>query len=433
MSDEVVIVDLFAGAGGFSEGARQACERLDGVDLVAHIAINHWECAVETHRRNHPDAVQYHSKIEQLDPATVVAEALGVDPGAVRSGEIDATIILLAGPECTHFSSARGGKPVDEQQRASPWHVLDWLEKLDVEAFLIENVKEIQSWGPVVDGQPSRDGSVFDAWVNALHSLGYSVEWTELCAADYGDPTSRERFILIGRRNARATFPDPTHSDDDPDKPDRRTAAEIIDWSDPGTSIWTRDLTEPRVHTPPKDTTMQRIAEGIRRHCDDRLEPFADALAQLGRDEIRFLREERVVDREHAEIVADAIDEPFLVPVRGRDRTAMAVPSILRQQDGGHPWPATGRPLPTIAARGGHAIATPLPSLIMPKNGPRRDHLSNPLYPADSRPHHTITSDSRSKLVTPYLTPLYNGCDGQRPRTRSVDRPLMTITASKSP
>ncbi|MFW5903723.1 MAG: DNA cytosine methyltransferase, partial [Halolamina sp.] len=398
-------------------------------------AINHWEPAVETHRQNHPDAHQYHSKVEQLHPPNVVRSLVDDADGYTSTepatdGGLPNVDLLLAGPECTHFSNARGGKPVNEQKRMSPWHVLDWLEKLDVDAFVLENVKEIMQWGPVEDGQPTRDGTVFDAWINALNQLGYSVNWTVLNAADYGDPTSRERFFLAGSQVGQATFPDPTHSDEDPDLPDHRTAAEIIDWSDLGGSIWTRDLEDGR-KTPPKHSTMQRIAEGIRRHSPDWLDPVADVLETLGREEIRHLRQERVVPAEYAGLVADAVDEPFLVAMPD-DRLALSTPHLLRQQDGAHPIDVSKRPVPTIASRGGHALATTgVRSLIMPKNGRYRGLHSNALYDPEARPFHTVTTDPRAKIVTPYLTPMYNGRPGQRPRTRRTDRPLMTVPASK--
>lgn len=414
---DIVAVDLFCGAGGFSEGLRQACEEL-GYELH-EAAVNHWDRAVETHEQNHPDAHQYHSKVEQLHPPDVVERLTDSE-----SVDVD---LLVGGPSCTHFSRARGGKPVNEQLRMSPWHVLNWLELLDVDAFVIENVPEIQDWGPVdEDGQPVRDGSIFDAWTNALNALGYAVDWTELVAADYGDPTTRKRFFIVGRQHGSATFPEPTHSDDDPELPDYRTAADIIDWSDLGESIWTRDLTEKRVHSPPKDTTMQRIAEGLRRHCDDALAPFADVLDTLGRDEIRTLRE-RVVPAEYADLAAATLDDPFLVATDALDSFDDSI--LLRQQDGAHPWSISERPVPTIATKGAHAMVTP--SLVMPKNGPQRGPHSNPLYDPAEQPAHTITADPRAKLVSPYLSPLYNPSAGQRPRTRDIDRPLMTVTASK--
>ncbi|RLM88163.1 DNA cytosine methyltransferase [Halobellus sp. Atlit-38R] len=447
MTREIVAVDLFAGAGGFSEGLSQACEDL-GYDLY-EAAINHWEPAIETHEANHPDAHQYHSKVEQLHPPEVVRRLTGQD-----TPDVD---LLVGGPECTHFSRARGGKPVSEQKRMSPWHILDWLEKLNVDAFVIENVPEIQDWGPVdEDGQPVRDGSIFDAWVNALNQLGYAVDWTQLVAADYGDPTTRERFFIIGRQAGSVTFPEPTHSEVDDELPNHRTAAEIIDWSDLGGSIWTRDLNDGRM-TPPKNSTMRRIAEGLRRHCGDAIGLFADVLETLGRDEIRRLREERIVPQRHAAAVADAVDEPFLVPAASRATVApwilkhkknspsqdvttplhtvhangnhfalgTASTHLLRQQDGAHPIDVQDTAVPTIATRGGHAIAT-TETLLMPKNGRNRGLHSNGLYRPDDRPAHTITADPRAKLVTPVVQPFVDDYEGP---AKAVSQPLGTVTS----
>lgn len=430
MSD-ITAVDLFCGAGGFSTGLALACERLDR-DVELH-AINHDEIAIATHETNHPWANHYHSKVEELHPPNVV------------DGSVD---ILVAGPECTHFSNARGGKPVSEQQRASPWHVVDWLEKLDVEAFVIENVKELEQWGPVEDGQPTRDGTVFEAWINALHALGYSVDWTTLTAANYGDPTTRERLFVAGRKEHRAAFPEPTHSDDNPELPDWRTAAEIIDWSDRGGSIWTRDLEDAR-RTPLAANTMARIAEGLRRHGPSWIDPLADAVAGVTPDRLRELRE-RPVPLQYAGTAAEVLTEPFLVKYYGTStvrpvtepvdtvtadggKFALCQPYLLRQQSGGSPT-SVSEPLPTVATKAAIGkVESELQPLVMPKNYPKGGLHSNRLYAPQERPFHTVTGDPRAKLLTPYLCPMYNGREGQRPRTRSIDRPLSTVVASKSP
>ncbi|MFW5918524.1 MAG: DNA cytosine methyltransferase, partial [Haloferacaceae archaeon] len=115
MTDPLVAIDLFAGGGGFSTGLSQAADALDRELRLA--AINHDEQAVATHERNHPYADHYHQKVEQLHPPDVVAELVDTTPERVAAGEVDVDL-LLAGPSCTHFSSARGGKPVSEQKRA---------------------------------------------------------------------------------------------------------------------------------------------------------------------------------------------------------------------------------------------------------------------------------------------------------------------------
>jgi DNA (cytosine-5)-methyltransferase 1 len=459
VTNEVTVIDLFAGAGGLSTGIASACEDLDltpGRDLELH-AVNHWEPAIATHEANHPWAEHNHAKIEELYPPAVA------EPGEVT--------LLAAGPECTHFSTARGGKPVREQKRASAWHVLDWIEKLRPRHILLENVPEFRDWGPIKDEAPTRDGSIFERWIGMLEAFGYSVVYdtdtdaygVTLNAADYGDPQSRRRLFILASREQRPTVPDPTHDDDDPEKPDRRTAAEIIDWSTPGESIWTRDLENPRVQ-PLSTNTMQRIAEGIQRHCDPRLEPLANAVQEIGGDELTALREQAVPAAD-ATTVAAAVDEPFLV-ARGLqvdDTTGFC----LRQQSGGVPSGLDG-PLPTISAAGAIGLTTiDSMSLIMPRNGAHRGLHSNPLYRPAQRPLHTVTAQntdgylissslihyshggSMPPLDNPlptvatekggafgvaqsYLCPMYSSRAGRRPRTRSVTRPLMTVTARKA-
>lgn len=442
----ITAIDLFCGAGGFSEGLKQACNEL-GYNL-RESAINHDDKAVETHKLNHPDADQYQSRVEQLHPPDVVKDLIKKDylndanvddindlPGdkyqqlqeELENPKVD---LLVGGPECTHFSKARGSQPVSDQRRMSPWFIIDYLEKLDIDAFIIENVPEIRSWDRVIDGQAKKDGAIFDAWVNALNSLGYAVDWTTLTAADYGDPTSRKRFFIIGKKDGTISFPDPTHSDEDDSLPDYRTAAEIIDWSDLGSSIWTRDLTNNRIHNPPKHTTLKRIAEGIRRHCSDALEPYAKTLETLNRDKIRNLRTNRVVDRDKAALMAETIDEPFMV--RTHDAKNIEGSILIRQQKGAHPTDINNRSVPTIATAGGHQIATITTSLIKPKNARYGGLHSNSLYNPHDQEMHTITTDPRAKLVTPTLSKLTQNLtkpfihDFEGP-AKSIDKPLNTL------
>lgn len=203
MSQKLIYaVDLFCGAGGTSTGLLKACEDL-GYRLNL-LAINHWDVAIATHSANHHYAQHICENLDNVNPRKVIP-----------SGFLD---ILIASPECTHHSNARGGKPRSDQSRASAWHVLRWAEALRINNILIENVREFQSWGPLgVNDMPlkSRKGETFRAFLIALASLGYKVDYKILNAAYYGDPTTRERLFIIAQKGRKPIkWPEPTHTPD---------------------------------------------------------------------------------------------------------------------------------------------------------------------------------------------------------------------------
>ena len=224
--------DLFCGAGGSSNGLKRACERL-GRDLDL-TAVNHWPRAIETHRSNHPEARHICERLERVDPKH-----------AVPDGQLD---LLIASPECTHHSRARGGRPMSDQQRASAWLVLRWAEALYVRTILIENVPEFSTWGPLDrKGRPLKQkaGHTYRAFLQALRSLGYHVDTRVLTAADYGDPTTRQRLFILADRRRRPRWPAATHgprqSAAEHGLKAWRSAREIIDWSIEGASCKNRD------------------------------------------------------------------------------------------------------------------------------------------------------------------------------------------------
>ena len=266
----ITAADLFCGAGGTSTGLSQACEAAGiNVDLLA---VNHWTVAIDTHSRNHPEARHLCESLDNVDPRKVI-------PG----GRLN---LLVASPECTHHSNARGGKPMSDQSRASAWHILRWAEALYIDNILIENVREFMNWGPLgVDGRPmkSKRGQTFQAFLAGLRSLNYDVDYRVLNAADYGDPTTRERlFVMARKRPRRVRWPEPTHrpASEEPNlfgkKLPWRTAREVIDWNLPGTSIFHRKR-------PLSPTTIARIAAGLRKFGGLAAEPFLVMLYGTGK------------------------------------------------------------------------------------------------------------------------------------------------------
>jgi DNA (cytosine-5)-methyltransferase 1 len=93
LTEKPIVLDLFCGAGGESQGLMQAFRELE-VELYA---VNHWELAIETHGLNHPEAYHY---VEDVFTGTAKKH--------IRDRRV---ALLWASPSCTHFSVARGGGP----------------------------------------------------------------------------------------------------------------------------------------------------------------------------------------------------------------------------------------------------------------------------------------------------------------------------------
>lgn len=236
-----LIFDFFAGGGGASAGIHQAVGR------GPCVAINHDPAAIAMHAENHPDTLHLKENVWDVDPRR------DLPAGDVWFGWFS--------PTCTHFSRARGGKPVSKQLRSLPWVMARVAKHRRPKVLFLENVPEFQTWGPVrEDGSivEERRGATFRAFVRRLQRLGYAVEWRTLNAADYGAPTFRKRLVMVARRDGNPiVWPEPTHG------PGRAlpylTAASCIDWSLPCPSIFDRER-------PLAEATLRRIAEGIRRY-----------------------------------------------------------------------------------------------------------------------------------------------------------------------
>lgn len=189
-------------------------------------------------------------------------------------------------PDCRHFSKAKGAKPVSRSVRDLAWVVIHWARLRRPRVIILENVEEFRNWGPLTADNrpdPAHKGRTFNTWVNTLRRLGYWVEWRELRACDYGAPTTRKRLFVIARCDGRpVVWPEPARGAPNSNGVREghlepwRTAAEIIDWSQPTPSIFlTRE--EGRtigINRPLADATMRRIACGVARHVLEAAEPF---------------------------------------------------------------------------------------------------------------------------------------------------------------
>src|SRR5450759_1746859 len=103
-------LDLFCGGGGSSWGAQAA-----GADIIC--GIDAAPFAVSTYQRNFPRAKAVEMMLDELS-----------GPGDVPNlGKID---LLLASPECTNHTCARGSRPRDEMSRLTARYVLNFARGL---------------------------------------------------------------------------------------------------------------------------------------------------------------------------------------------------------------------------------------------------------------------------------------------------------------
>ena len=146
----------------------------------------------------------------------------------------------------------------------------------------MENVEEIQQWGPLDEKGypiPEKKGEDYKKFITAMKSLGYRFGSRELVAADYGAPTTRKRWYAIFRRDGREIrFPKQTHSADGIGFEKWKPCGDYIDWSDLGSSIFERKK-------PLAEATQKRIANGIKKYIIDAESPYIvknkDALAYI--------------------------------------------------------------------------------------------------------------------------------------------------------
>lgn len=347
-----IIVDLFAGGGGASEGIRMALGR------DPDLAINHDPDAVAMHKQNHPGCRH------------LIEDVWTVSPSWATKGQPVA--LLWASPDCTHHSKAKGAAPNRDDKRRSLACVITekWIPDTWPETIIIENVEEFTSWGPLdCEGRviKSQKGDTFRWFLRRLRRYGYRVEYRELRACDYGAPTIRKRLFLVAKRgNAKIIWPEPTHG---PGRPEPyRTAADCIDWSLPCPSIFDRKK-------PLAEATLRRIAKGIMRYVINNPQPFIVNT----RNGERAGQEPRVRD----------IGDPYWTVTAAGSQGAL-VTAFLAKHFTGVVGSDLRQPIGTVTTVDHHSLVA---AMLTKYYGADQDpRLESPL--------HTITTRDRFGLVT---------------------------------
>ncbi len=181
-----VTLDLFCGAGGITEGFRQA-------GYVCAYGNDCMEEAVDTFSYNHPEAWGDARDIERIDPVEV-RKRLGL-----AKGDLD---VLVGGPPCQGFSINAPDRFLKDPRNRLFKDYVRFVEEFQPKTFLFENVPGLLSLG---------DGKVFEQILSEFGRLGYHVTSKILFAAHYGVPQERWRLILLGSRLSPIAPPAPTH------------------------------------------------------------------------------------------------------------------------------------------------------------------------------------------------------------------------------
>ncbi len=396
-----LIIDNFAGGGGTSTGLEKAFGR------PVDIAINHDPEALAMHAINHPHTLHLCESVWDVDPVAVT-----------RNQPVG---LVWLSPDCKHFSKAKGGTPVSKDIRGLAWVAVRWVLLTKPRSFMLENVEEFQTWGPLieVDGKlypdKARAGQTFMAFCGMLskgvrpdhpaldeaceflgidrhgplasqlvQGLGYDIDHRELRARDHNTPTIRKRLFFVGRRDGLPiVWPKATHAEPS----DRRvlagklapyrTAAECIDFSLPAASIFGRKK-------PLATNTQRRVAKGLFRH-----------------------------------VLASA--SPFILGVGGR----------MSQS----PERSVHQPVQTITSKADSCVAQPVltPYMVNTRNGERAGQ--QPRVRSAEEPYWTVTSQgSQGALAAPVLAPFVTEhANASTQRTMAADEPLRTVTAGGTP
>lgn len=460
-----LVIDLFAGGGGASTGIEQAIGR--PVDA----AINHDADAIGMHEVNHPQTRHYRADIREVDPL------------AVTKGELVG--LLHASPDCTHHSQALGGQPRNGEIRSLAWIVIRWAGKTQPDVITLENVEQMMQWSPLIAKRdpetgrvitlerlidpatgkskfrvadpgevvkrgnqflvpdPKHKGRNWRHFIQALRDLGYMVEWRVICNATLGSSSTRTRLYLIARRDGLPiVWPAQTHWKNPKagQKPFRQ-AAECIDWSIPGQSIFGR-----KKELAP--ATMRRIAHGLDKFVLNSPQPFIVNMAHGGKIEMldrpmstiatekggcRALVSPTLIQMGYGEAKGQAprvldLSQPLGTAVAGGIKHAISSAYLVQAghgegKDGGKRWSHGANdirgPLGTVTASGGgQSLASAF--MVQTNGGFNSTPARNLRDPVST----VTTSGSQQQLIAAHLCTLRRNSLG-----RDMREPVPTVTA----
>ena len=179
-------IDLFCGAGGITQGFRQA-----GYHCLYANDFN--PEAIETFKHNHPSTLAECKSIEDVS-AVALRKTLGIQRGCLD--------VLVGGPPCQGFSINAPSRFLNDPRNSMFRHYARFVEEFSPKTFVFENVPGLLSMA---------DGAIFEKILQVFSELGYHLSVKILFGPHYGIPQERWRLILLGSQYGEIAHPDPTH------------------------------------------------------------------------------------------------------------------------------------------------------------------------------------------------------------------------------
>lgn len=169
------VIDLFCGAGGLSEGFRQA-------GFKSILGVDHDKAALETFAENHIYAKTICGNISEITSEEIAKK--------IKKKRID---LVIGGPPCQGFSMAGRRNPHDPRNILVQ-QFLRVVKDFKPKFFVIENVHGFKS-------MKDKDGRlVMDIVKELAKESGYHIEPHLLNSKDYSVAQKRRRMFLIGSK-----------------------------------------------------------------------------------------------------------------------------------------------------------------------------------------------------------------------------------------
>ena len=178
-------IDLFAGAGGLTLGAKQV-----GINVISAVENDHF--AAESYRLNHPEVKMFETSIFKVSGLDLIKE---------NADRMNHEIILFGGPPCQGYSTSN--QKTRNKDNEKNWLFEEFVritKEISPEWIVFENVKGLVE---------TEKGFFHDVIVKSFEQLGYICTELFPFASDYGIPQRRNRYFLTGsKKGLRPVLPD---------------------------------------------------------------------------------------------------------------------------------------------------------------------------------------------------------------------------------